>query len=419
MNSTPLPPVKSEPPAKTEPTISAAAAAAKGAASGKSEPTMAGGKGAPSAKKSAPPPAPPAKKKRGWFWFKFWLWLAVFASASAVLLAPGQVERFSGVKMPGMFFAASEKLVPLVRRAVGLEKSAAAETAETAEAETTPSAKTKPSAKTSAAVNTVTVTVTQPAADAPQVIRTVTVTEIGAQQTSPAGLSPADKSRILQAEQAAADAREIAMAAAEAAKQAAARAEAARVVGGGGDTRALRLQVVGLQLQLDGDSRAAAVALRKLAAASNNEKENAELLKEATRLQTIPPRSELLAVLRGADAAGAGGEEENAAATAEESAAGGEVENAETKTTGETMKTRLFNMFNIRRVENGGEENPLAARLEFLLLTGQDTAYWQLLQKEAEAPNASAKLKALQRLGAPDYRLRLPASASAAAAAAQ
>ena len=190
--------------------------------------------------------------------------------------------------------------------------------------------------------------------------------------------------------------------------------DAATRAGRAADSANTRLLLAAMLLQSDGNTSAAAAALRRIADAESLSPELTELARaEALRLEQTPERgrilnhiAELRRLLRKfqGDRAGPG----------DDSAVG-------------KIGEFLRGAFNVSRRE-GAESGPTEsmreailtdlARLEFFLFANNRAEYRLSLESALEAwgrlktpeadPNIELKFQLLRRLGAPDYRLNLP-----------
>lgn len=157
--------------------------------------------------------------------------------------------------------------------------------------------------------------------------------------------------------------------------------------------RLLQLQIIDLQLQLSGDTAAAAKQLKQLAATSQDTTLARALMDEAARLDNLPRRALLLSLL-------------NELKTPPPPAA---------DKTDSRIGRLLKDFLNIRYTPTAAATSAAQeqlAQLELLLLTRQEAAYWLRLQQLHDDDIGDQEVQAiLQRLyeyGAPDYRLALP-----------
>ena len=345
----------------------------------------------PAGKPASKPPAdsPPPRKKRSWlFWPKVILLLLVIAAGAAVYYLPQHVEKLSGVKIPAFVpsaaKAAEARKARVSATVVATDDRNGAQSAPPPPAslrsapslggegvESAPAPTPAPVPEPAPRVEIVTVTQTDNAAMAETATRIRQLrTAVAAQQQELRDLQERLRESELQNSQLA--------------------AQVAALSLREGSGAELQTQVIALQLKISGDTAAAAQRLKLLAASLESAGMAQTLLDEAARLETVPPRAALLAILDGA----------LSPAVDEEWADGGGITGG------------LQRMFNIRRTPAAGIGRGVRAQLAQLhlhLLTQREDAYWQLLQKmrgSAQGAEVTALLDELHALGAPDTQLR-------------
>ena len=337
-----------------------------------SSPTAATAGKAPPAKpaaaaKPAPPPKPskPTKKRSHWRLYLFLLLVLAFALFILALKYPDKVEQFTGWQMPIRLNTGGDKTEALTQEIERLKQQQQQLTAQLQALQTWRTQ--------------------QPPAD--QLTRQLKDNEQRYAQLAVAVAAVKESAALPRGE-------------------------------GNGDNTDIRLRLINLELRLSGDSAAAAAALQQLVTDSVDRVDNTRrewFEREITRLQAMPTRGALLAVLR-----------RNAGATPTASAtatpANSTDEAAAENDNSGGWREKLESLLNIRRTHQTttaphattakDPASALLARLELLLLSGQDEAYWRLLQNATDnataITNATMATDKLRRFGAPDYRLRLP-----------
>ena len=155
-----------------------------------------------------------------------------------------------------------------------------------------------------------------------------------------------------------------------------------------------QLQIIGLRLELDGDSPVAVQALLALAQQPGAAAHAQAMRAEASRLENIPAREVLLALI----------DEARRAVSPDAAGATDAVDDS-------GISGALKSLFKVRHVPTGFSvaDDAALARLQLLLLTRREEQYWKELSAlHNRTEGASDIVKQLYAYGAPDYRLRLP-----------